>query len=166
MLAMLRDLVAHKWHANAALLGAIRQNEGAVSDSEISNLLHHILIANRFWLLTTLGLPFVLDDESRPAGSFGALVRRYARTQADEEAWLETATDSALERVLEGPLIPHGACSVSHAFMQVCLHSHGHRVECAKLLRRHGATPPRTDFIIWLNHRPEADWTAVVGHSD
>ena len=117
MLAMLRDLVAHKWHANAALLGAIRQNEGAVSDSEISNLLHHILIANRFWLLTTLGLPFVLDDESRPAGSFGALVRRYARTQADEEAWLETATDSALERILEGPLIPHGACSVSHAFM-------------------------------------------------
>ena len=101
MLAMLRDLVAHKWHANAALLGAIRQNEGAVSDSEIWNLLHHILIANRFWLLTTLGLPFVLDDESRPAGSFGALVQRYARTQADEEAWLETATDSALERIAD-----------------------------------------------------------------
>jgi uncharacterized damage-inducible protein DinB len=163
MLAMLRDLVGHKWHANAALLTAIGRDEAAVSDPAVTNLLHHILIANRFWLLTTLGVPFVLDDESRPADSFASLVQRFARTEADESAWLDTATDAALERVLEGPLIPHGQCSVSQAFMQVCLHSHGHRVECAKLLRRHGGTPPQTDFILWLSKRPTAEWPADTG---
>ena len=54
MLEMLRDLVAHKGHANAAVLGAIRQNDTAVSDPELCELVHHILIANRFWLLAVL----------------------------------------------------------------------------------------------------------------
>ena len=38
MLQMLRDLVAHKGHANAALLKAIRQNDAAASDGEIVDL--------------------------------------------------------------------------------------------------------------------------------
>ncbi len=42
MLEMLRDLVAHKGHANAALLTAIRQNPTAASDPELWELLHHI----------------------------------------------------------------------------------------------------------------------------
>ena len=52
MLEMLRDLVAHKGHANAALLTAVQQNPVATSDPELWELLHHILLANRFWLLT------------------------------------------------------------------------------------------------------------------
>ena len=101
VLEMLRDLVAHKGYANAALLNVIRQNEAATGDPELSELLHHILLANRFWLLTVLGLPFALEDESRPSTSFDALTERLRGTQ-------------------------------------VCLHSHGHRAQCAKLLRRHG----------------------------
>ena len=81
MLEMLRDLVAHKGHANAAMLGAIRQNDAAASDPELCELLHHVLIANRFWLLSVLELPFVFEDESRPSGSFGALIQRYRSTQ-------------------------------------------------------------------------------------
>ena len=161
MLAMLRDLVAHKGHANAAVLNAIRQNDSAASDRELRDLLHHVLLANRFWLLTILGLPFVLEEESRPAPSFDALVRRFARTQSQECAWLEKATEADLERMLESPLIPNGECSVAQALMQVCLHSHGHRAQCAKLLRGHGGTPPPADFILWLVDRPEAEWPEV-----
>jgi uncharacterized damage-inducible protein DinB len=158
VLEMLRDLVAHKGHANAALLTAIRQTPPAATDPELWELLHHILLANRFWLLTVLGLPFVYEDEARRSPSFDALVQRYRSTQAQEAAWLETATDADLERILEGTLIPNGACSVSEAFMQVCLHSHGHRAQCAKLLRRHGGAPPATDFILWLANRAGAEW--------
>ena len=158
MLQMLRDLVDHKGHANAALLNAIRQNAAAASDPELWELLHHILLANRFWLLSVLGLPFVFEDESRPAPSFDALVQRYARNQSQEAAWLDTATAADLERTLKSPLIPNGECSVAQAFMQVCLHSHGHRAQAAKLLRRHGGTPPATDFILWLTHRPGVEW--------
>jgi len=158
MLEMLRDLVAHKGHANAALLTAIRQNPAAASDPELWELLHHILLANRFWLLTVLGLPFVHEEEAHSSPSFDGLIERYRSAQTQEETWLETATERDLARMLEGALIPNGQCSVSQALMQVCLHSHGHRAQCAKLLRRHGGAPPRADFILWLSGRPQAEW--------
>ena len=134
MLEMLRDLVAHKGYANAALLNAIRQNGTAASDPELWQLLHHILLANRFWLLTVLGLPFVHEDEARPSPSLDALIQRYGSTEAQETTWLETATEGDLARILEDARIPNGKCSVSQAFMQVCLHSHGHRAQCANCL--------------------------------
>lgn len=162
MLEMLRDLAAHKGHANAAMLGAIRQNDAAASDPELRELLHHVLIANRFWLLTILGLPFVVEEESRPSSSFDTLIQRYCSTHEQEFTWLATATEADLARVLEGPLIPGAKCSVSQAFMQVCMHAHGHRAQCAKLFRRHGGVPPKTDFILWLASRPTAEWAVSL----
>jgi len=163
MLEMLRDLLAHQRYANAALLNAIRQHDAAASDPELLDLLHHILLANRFWLLSILGLPFVLEEESRLPSSFAAIVQRYVRTQSQERAWLATAADGDLARILRGPGIPGGECSVAQAVMQVCLHSHGHRAQCAKLLRRLGGTPPATDFILWLTNRQEAEWPGIPG---
>ena len=158
MLEMLRDLVAHKGYANAAILNAIRENDAAASDPELRDLLHHILLANRFWLLTILDMPFVFEEESRPSASFDEWIQRYYSTQDQESTWLATATGADLARGLEGPLIPGGRCSVAQALMQVCMHSHGHRAQCAKLLRRHGGVPPMTDFIMWLTDRQAADW--------
>ena len=160
MLQMLRDLIAHKGFADAALLKAIGQHEAAAADPEVRDLLHHILLANRFWLMSMLGQPFVLEEESHPAASFDALVRRFATTHADESAWLTAATVADLERTLKNPLIPGGECSIGQALVQVCLHSHGHRAQAAKLLRRRGGTPPPNDFILWLTHRRAAEWSA------
>jgi len=158
MLATLRDLVAHKGHANAALLTAIRRNDAAAADRELWDLLHHILLANRFWLLAVLGSPFVLEEEARPSESFDALVGRFASLQDQEERWLAAATSDDLARMLVHEHIPNRTCSVSQAVLQVCLHSQGHRSQCAKLLRRHGGAPPAADFIVWLATRPRADW--------
>jgi uncharacterized damage-inducible protein DinB len=152
---MLRALVDHKGDANAALLNAIRENAAAASDPELRELLHHVLLANRFWLLSVLEQPFVVDEESRPALSLESMIERYARTQAQEAAWLETAAEADLDQIRESALIPGGKCSVAEAFIQVCMHSHGHRAQAAQLLRRHGGTPPATDFILWLAARPE-----------
>ncbi len=163
MLQMLRDLMAHKGHANAALLHAIQENGPAASDPELWELLHHILVANRFWLLTVSGLPFVHEHEARPSPSFNALIQRYGSTQTEETAWLDAAMEPDLARIVEDARIPNDKCSVSQAFMQVCLHSHGHRAQCAKLLRRHGSVPPSTDFILWLTTRPRAVWAATAG---
>jgi uncharacterized damage-inducible protein DinB len=158
VIEMLRDLVSHNGYANAAMLTAIRQNQAAVADPELCELLHHILLANRFWLLTVLGVPFVFEAESQPSSSFDALIQRYGTTHEQQSAWLAGATDADLMRVLESGLIPGGKCSVAQAFMQVCMHSHGHRAQCAKWLRRHGGSPPMTDFILWLAGRPAAEW--------
>lgn len=158
MLETLRDLILHNGYANAAMLTAVRQDTAAVQDGAISELLHHVLLANRFWLLTVLGLPFVVEDESRPSSSFDALVQRYRSTHEQQSAWLATATDGDLTRIVESALVPGGQCSVAQAFVQVCLHSHGHRAQCAKLLRRHGGTPPAMDFITWLATRRTPEW--------
>lgn len=162
MLEMLRDLVGHNGHANAALLKTIRQNSAAVADLDLTGLLHHILLANRFWLLGVLGLPFDVEEESRPSGSFDVLIERYGTTHGQQSAWLSRATEGDLGRMLESALIPGGRCTVAQAFVQVCMHSHGHRTQCAKLLRRHGGSPPATDFILWLAGRPEPEWVSAT----
>jgi uncharacterized damage-inducible protein DinB len=160
MLALLSDLIAHKGHANAAMLTAIRAHRAATVDFELWELLHHILLANRFWLLAVLGTPFDAEREAKRSRSFDDLIARYAASQAQETAWIAAATVTDLDRVLEDPLIPGGRCSVADAVVQVCLHTHGHRSQAAKLLRRHGGTPPVTDFIVWLAGRPTAEWPA------
>jgi uncharacterized damage-inducible protein DinB len=158
MLHLLRDIVAHKGHANAALLRAIAQNGAAASDPELWSLLHHILLANRFWLLAITGQPFVHEDEARVSSSFDALIQRYRAMHAEETAWLAAAGETDLARMLEDARIPGGRCSVAEGFVQVCLHSHGHRAQAAKMLRGHGGVPSAMDFVLWLATRPRPDW--------
>jgi uncharacterized damage-inducible protein DinB len=153
MLQMIRDLVAHKAHANTLLLNAVREHPAAASDAEIIGLLHHILVANRFWFLTICGEPFVLQRETADAASLDVLIELYAATQREEATWTARATDEDLERLLENAMIPGGRCTVAQGIVQVCMHSQGHRAQIAKMLRRHGGTPPMTDFISWLGER-------------
>ncbi len=158
MLDLLRELTAHKGHADSVVLAAVRDAPGAAIDIEILVLLHHVLLANRFWLSAIQSRPFALDEESRRPESLDEIAQRYAVTHQAESAWLSDAQESDLARTLENSFIPGGRCSVAQAWMQVCLHSHGHRAQCAKLLRRHGAVPPTIDFIAWLPSRPPASW--------
>jgi len=158
MLVMLQDLIHHKGYANASLLKAIRQHEPAAQDPELRKLLHHIILANRFWLRLTLGLPFVIEEESQAPESLEAVAEQYRETHAQEMEWLAQVQEIELARVLETSFIPDFSCSVAQAMMQVCLHSHGHRAQCAIRLRKLGGTPPNMDFILWLKDHPSPDW--------
>lgn len=157
MLQMIRDLIAHKGHANTLMLDAIRHHPSAAADPEIVGLLHHVLLANRFWFLTICGEPFVLERETAASASLDALIDRYAATQSNEEAWMARATPEDLERRLEDERFPGGRCTVAQGLMQVCMHSQGHRAQLAKMLRQHGGIPPTTDFILWLGQRGGVD---------
>jgi uncharacterized damage-inducible protein DinB len=158
MLALLRDLTAHKGWANAALLRAIRQHAAAAADEDLCTLLHHILIANRFWLLACLAEPFDLEAESRVPDALDALVAGYRTTHEREVEWLATVEEGGLARILESSLIPGNRRSVSEALTQMALHAQGHRSQCATRLRQLGGTPPTTDFILWLSHRNTPEW--------
>jgi uncharacterized damage-inducible protein DinB len=158
MLALLRDLVAHKGHANAALLSSIHQSPVAAADPDVCQLLHHVLVANRFWTLSILGLPFNAEVEVQGSRALPALVDGFRRAQELESSWLERASEADLARPIEGPLVPGGRCTVAQAMTQVCLHSQGHRAQCATLLRRLGVAPPASDFILWIVHRNPAEW--------
>jgi uncharacterized damage-inducible protein DinB len=163
MIEMLQDLVLHKGFANAALLTVVVQSPAASADAEIVELLHHVLIANRFWASSIVGEPFVADEEVRSPRALPTLVDGFRAVQALEEAWLAHAADADLAKHIAGPLVPGGRCTVAQAITQVCLHSLGHRAQCAKLLRRHGVTPPMTDFIMWIVDRPVAQWPSGSG---
>jgi uncharacterized damage-inducible protein DinB len=158
MLPTLHDLIHHKGYANASLLKAIRRHEPAAQDPELRKLLHHIILANRFWLRLSLGLPFAVEDESRAPESLEAIAARYRETHDLEMEWLTQVKEPELARVLETPFIPDFSCSVAQAMTQVCLHSHGHRAQCATMLRQLGVAPPNMDFILWLKDRPAPDW--------
>ncbi len=164
MLTLLRDLVAHKGYANAAVLAAVRHSEAA-ADGELLDLLHHILIANRFWICAVRRVPFVGATEASVPRTVESLTAAFRATQDEELAWLSEATDADCAATLTHALMPGGACSVGDALTQVCLHSHGHRAQIAKLLRRHGVVPPQTDFIVWLTERPRPSWGAPMSAS-
>jgi hypothetical protein len=84
--------------------------------------------------------------------------RPVQKTQEEEAAWLAAASENDCEAILEHPSIPGRQCSAAQALVQVCMHSHGHRAQLAKLFRRHEIVPPQTDFILWLTNRPEPAW--------
>ena len=64
MLATLRDLFCHQAFTDAALLNAIRRHETAARDQELRTLLHHILVAHRYWTQLSQGLPFSVEEET------------------------------------------------------------------------------------------------------
>jgi uncharacterized damage-inducible protein DinB len=76
--------------------------------------------------------------------------------------WLTTCQDADLDRILhpESPMLGGQSFSVAQAVMQVCMHSVGHRAQCASRLRALGGTPTNTDFILWLKDRSAAAWPA------
>jgi len=158
LLDMLKDLVAHKGYANASFLASVQGSKDAARDPEVRELLHHVLISNRFWISSILGLAFNVEEEVRSTRTLAELVTAFRRTQEIEESWLDRPSASDLQATIEDARIPGGKRTVAEAVMQVCLHSHGHRAQGAKLLRRHGVTPPSTDFILWVAQRNRAEW--------
>jgi len=159
MITMLQDLIRHQGHVNASMLRAIRRHEATAQDLELRRLMHHILLANRFWLALTLGQPFALEAESQVPGSIDTLAGRFQETHTRELAWILGVQESDLARRIETPFFPGSSFSVEEAWMQVCMHSHGHRSQCATRLRSLGGTPSSLDFILWLKDRPAAEWT-------
>ena len=108
----LHDLIAHKGYADAALLHAVRQHPAASSDTELRSLLHHVLISNRFWLLSIVGEPFVAEAATRAPAPLDAMIADFRTIHDRETAWLADATDRALSRTLENALIPGGRCTI------------------------------------------------------
>src|SRR5579864_8431998 len=117
--ANMEDLVRHKWHANAAVLGAVCRHGDARRDEELRVLLHHILIANRFWLFLTLGREFDRETEARVPETLEPLIHQFMKTEALEMEWLPFCTEAELSRQLVTPRLPGQIFTVEQAFMQI-----------------------------------------------
>jgi uncharacterized damage-inducible protein DinB len=154
MLSMIDELMRHKWWANAHLMRAIEQHPPAAGDEELRKMLHHILVANRFWFLTILGHPFIREDEMQIPSNLANIIDRFNETQRLESEWLSKASEPDLERTLETRSSRLGIdVSVRQAILQICLHTQGHRAQCATRLRSLGGTPPGMDYVLWIKER-------------
>jgi uncharacterized damage-inducible protein DinB len=162
VLATLRDLVQHKNHANAALLSAIAVHDPAASDPELQRQLHHVVLANRFWLALITDSAFDLEREQASPQSLDAIWRLFQDIDERETSWMAALQPSDLEREVVTPFLPGQSFSLTQALLQVCLHTHGHRAQCATRLRELGGTPPAMDFVAWLKDRPAAGWPPLV----
>jgi uncharacterized damage-inducible protein DinB len=120
--------------------------------------LHHIILANRFWVSLFMDNRFDIDNESKVPESLQAFAILYRETHELEMQWLTDLQDSAMDRVVVTPFIPDRSFSVAQALMQVSLRSQGHRAQCAAKLRAFGGNPPPTDFIVWLKEGPAPNW--------
>ena len=154
----LHDLVLHKWYANARFLRAMRERPEAANDQQLLELMHHVLVANRFWVRLSRGVPFDLERERIVPESLEALVAQFRDTHTEEADWLAMVAESDLAKQLQTPFMPGRSFSVEQGIVQICLHSHGHRAQGAVRLRQLEVKPPTLDFVKWLMDRPAAQW--------
>ena len=156
MLPLINQLIRHKCWANANLLRSVEQHPPAAEDPELRKLLHHILVSNRYWILLTLGRPFIDEQEKRIPESHSVLMTQFGESERLELDWLSRATSGELERQLQPRALPDTTISVADAMIQVSLHSHGHRSQCASRLRVLGGTPAPMEFVLWVIDRKPA----------
>ena len=150
MLPLIEELIRHKWWANYNLLRSVERHQAAREDGELRTLLHHILIANRYWLLLALGQPFIDEDERRMPETHANLIDRFTATERQEMDWFSGLAATDLERPLQPRALPTTTVTVAQAAIQVALHSQGHRSQCAIRLRALGGTPAPMDFVLWV----------------
>lgn len=158
MLGWLQELFRHQAHADASMLEAVQAHPAAASDRELRERLHHILLAHRYWIHTCRELPFSVEAESVVPETLAEIVEAFRATRSLERAWLDQLEEADLERGVQSPYLPGRALTLAQVLTQVCLHSHGHRAQCATRLRKLGGQPPATDYILWLEDRPEPGW--------
>src|SRR5262245_65939589 len=97
----------------------MRENEKAAQDDDLHRLLHHIILANRFWLMQILGRPFALEEEARVPGSLEAIAARYRETYLEELEGISRVAESELGNQFETSLIQEGRCYVAYSVMKV-----------------------------------------------
>ena len=151
MQSTVEELIRHKWWANSGMMRAIEQHPPAAEDDDLSKMLHHILVSNRFWLFAILGRLFDREVEMRIPASLAGIVERFKETEQLESEWLSKASAPDLERILETRSSRLGIdVSVRQALLQICMHTQGHRSQCATRLRALSGTPPGMDYILWI----------------
>jgi uncharacterized damage-inducible protein DinB len=150
MLVLISELIRHKHSADEALLNTILEHEQAARDEELRRMLHHMLVSNRFWMLTLRGDAIDRKQEAIVPASLEELIKGFGETRALELDWLSQTADTDLEASITTPYHPGMVFTAGQAVLQVCLHSQGHRSQCLMRLRSLGITPPTLDFILWV----------------
>ena len=109
-----------------------------------------------FTLASTQEDPAALQAlrRSRRTVFLAGVVERFKETERLEADWLSKVSEPDLERTLETRSSRLGIdVSVRQALLQICMHTQGHRSQCATRLRALGGTPPGMDYVLWIREQ-------------
>jgi uncharacterized damage-inducible protein DinB len=167
------DLYRHQAWADAAIWSAVIAHAPAAGDAIIQERLGHIHLVQ--WLFLQAWQGSELDAPTRTFTNAAARLA-WGRSYHEAVTGFVTAvnTDRLEQRfalpwagmVEESLGFPPGPVTLRETLLQVPLHSTYHRGQVATRLRDVGATPPMTDFIVWLFlGKPLAGWPSPVAGS-
>jgi uncharacterized damage-inducible protein DinB len=155
--------------ADAEVWRAVLAHEPAVSDVRMKNLLTHLHVVQRLFLMLWTKQP--LDPASaQPSFATLAELRAWALTcYPESNRFLGAADASMLKDVVEMPWArslearigrPISMPTLGETIQQVASHSTYHRGQINARLREVGGEPPLVDYIAWIWFgRPEPAWS-------
>jgi len=169
---LLRQLIRHMEWADAEVWRAVMAHEPAGQDQRLRDLLTHLHVVQRLFLIVWKNQPF---DKSLAVRQFAtaADLRNWAQTYyAEANAFLEGVDESSLKGDVVMPFVKAMEAKVGRTFatttlgetiVQVSSHSTYHRGQVNARLREVGGRPPLVDYIAWIWFgRPEPDWSLSV----
>lgn len=143
------------WEAAAALSDSQRETTILSSFPSVNKTLAHIASAEWIWLQRWLG-----ESPSAPpawaiAGDFAVVRAELTAVETARNAYLGSRVDEDLAREVGYRTLAGAAGSnpLGELMRHVVNHSSYHRGQLATMLRQLGATPPSTDYVLYLRTR-------------
>jgi uncharacterized damage-inducible protein DinB len=158
MLPLIRDLHAYQAWADAEVLHFVEGTKDARSDPRILELLNHIYMVHRFFLLSVQGAPPSREELMREL-PFDELACAIQNLHTLADTYFPKVRESHLDDRIEVPWFKDYQPTSQEALTQAALHSQNHRGQLLTLLRTMGAVTRPLDYILWVSQgRPAARW--------
>ena len=158
--------------ADAEVWRAVLAHEPAGDDTRLRELLMHLHLVQRLFLIVWQKQPF---DPSRgqPQFATAADLRDWAQTYyADANGFLDTVDELTLKTEVSMPWVKSFEAQLGRTFstptlgetiFQVTSHSTYHRGQVNARLREVGGQPQLVDYIAWIWFgRPAPNWAAAT----
>jgi uncharacterized damage-inducible protein DinB len=155
----IRKLYAYTEWANEKMLEPIAAlsdeqftREIVASFSSIRDTLSHIASSERIWLQRWLGESLRVVPEWAKAPSFHTAREQLHAVAADRREYLARLTDGALTETFDYVSLKGDPFSMplGETLVHCANHSTYHRGQLVTMLRQVGATPPGTDYTLWV----------------
>jgi len=167
----LRQLLRHMEWADAEVWRAVMVHESAGADRRLRDLLMHLHLVQRLFLVVWQKQPFD-PTRGRPEFATAADLRAWAQTYyAEAHKFLDTLDQPALTGEVSMPWVKSletqngrtfSTPTLGETIFQVTSHSTYHRGQVNARLREIGGEPPLVDFIAWAWFgRPKPEWSPV-----
>jgi len=159
-------MFGHMRWADAEVWRAVAAHRPAFEDGRVKELLQHIHIVQRAFLMLWRGEDIT---SNMPQFDDPGTLLEWAKTCYDDAVGhLEAVGEAGLSGPVTLPwssmieerlgMKPEGT-TLGETALQVAMHSQYHRGQVNARLRELGGEPPLVDYIAWLwQGRPEAEW--------